>query len=227
MNRDQKASLRSRFVNAVYATHNSSPAIKSAVTRCLARLNGQDTGLNVGAGSTRLHPKVLNLDLAPGPNIDCCASVEAIPFPDARFSLVLSQETLEHVRDPFRAVNEVYRVLKAGGTFYCQVPFIIGYHPGPTDFWRFSREGIRELVERAGFICEEIGVAVGPATGFYRILVEFFAVAASRAWKPLYIPIKGAAALFFYPVKWLDMLLLKSTQVDRIPGGYYVIARKK
>jgi len=180
----------------------------------------------VGAGSTKLHPAVINLDLVLGETIDVCASAEHLPFPDEVFDLVLSQEVLEHVRDPFQAMSEMKRVLKKGGILYCQVPFIIGYHPGPTDFWRFTREGIQEMIEKAGFTCLEVKVAVGPGTGFYRILVEFLALTAARLWSKLYFPVKGVSALFFYPLKWLDPFLAGSPQCDRISGGYLATARR-
>ncbi|MGH9966917.1 MAG: class I SAM-dependent methyltransferase [Pyrinomonadaceae bacterium] len=185
-----------------------------------------ELGLNVGAGSTDLHPAMINVDLGLGPAIHCCAKAEQLPFASESFSLVMSQETLEHVRDPDSALREMNRVLRRNGTLYCQVPFIIGYHPGPTDFWRFSKEGIREVVERAGFTCEEVSIAVGPATGFYRIAVEFASILVSRLVPNLYHPAKGALALLLYPIKLLDGPLLRANQADRIAGGYYVIARK-
>ena len=44
-----------------------------------------------------------------------CASAEQIPFFDETFALVYSIATLEHVRDPAAAVEEVDRVLMPGG----------------------------------------------------------------------------------------------------------------
>jgi SAM-dependent methyltransferase len=218
--------LRSRFVELIYASHNRSPQIRNAVRRCLKGLASDELGLNVGAGSTDLHPAVINVDLGLGPAIHCCAKAEHLPFAADSFSLVLSQETLEHVRDPDRALREMNRVLRKDGTLYCQVPFIIGYHPGPTDFWRFTKEGIKEVVERAGFVCDEVSMAVGPATGFYRIAVEFGSILVSRFAPKFYRPAKAALALLLYPVKLLDGPLSRAGQVDRIAGGYYVIARK-
>ncbi len=217
---------RDHFVRSVYATHNQSPKIREAVHRLLNQIGGGGRGLNVGAGSSQLHPALVNVDIVPGPTIDVCASVEHLPFPDEIFDLVVSQELLEHVRDPFRAMQEMRRVLRKGGVIYCQVPFIIGYHPGPTDFWRFTRQGIRELVEKADLNCLEVDMAVGVGTGFYRIAVEFLAVFASRFADLLYLPAKGAFALILYPLKWLDPFLSQSREVDRIPGGYLVIARR-
>ncbi len=51
-----------------------------------------------------------------------CASVSALPFPDATFDFVLCAETLEHVDDPGRAVREVVRVTRPGGRFLLSVP---------------------------------------------------------------------------------------------------------
>jgi SAM-dependent methyltransferase len=217
---------RDRFVKGVYATHNRSPRIREAVHHVLDQIGPGGCGLEVGAGSSRLHPALITVDLVPRPTIDVCASVEHLPFPDGIFDVVVSQELLEHVRDPFRAMQEMRRVLKKGGVIYCQVPFIIGYHPGPTDFWRFTREGVRELVERADLNYLEMTIAVGAGTGFYRIAVEFLAVLASRFSGSLYFPVKGAFALVLYPLKWLDSFLSKSPEIDRIPGGYLIIARR-
>lgn len=220
------SNLRRRFVDAIYATHNSSPAIEQAINRCLESIKSGEVGLNVGSGATRIHERILNLDIIINSQVDCLAFAEQLPFKENSIRFVMTQETIEHVRDPYGAIEEIYRVLEEGGIIYFQVPFVIGYHPGPTDFWRFSVEGVRELLERAGFVCDEISIAVGPATGFYRILVEFWAVLFSSFWSRLYYPIKGLSALVFYPIKWLDSLLLRSKQADRIAGGYYVIAHK-
>jgi SAM-dependent methyltransferase len=181
----------------------------------------------VGSGATRLHPAIVNLDLIYNSDLDCCGDAVALPFADAAFSLVVTQDVLEHVRDPSAALAEIYRVLDAHGTLYCQLPFIIGYHPGPTDFWRFSREGIRELIEKSGLVCEEIGIAVGPSYGFYWIAVEFAAVLASSLWGKAYKPVKGIMALLLAPVKLLDTAMSRSPQADRITGAYFVIAKKE
>ena len=217
---------RQRFVHSVYATHNESPQIKQALQKCLSRLQQNEIGLNIGAGYTKLHPAMFNIDLIADSFINCQAKAEHLPFANASFSLIATQETLEHVQDPHLAVAEMYRVLRDGGTLYCQLPFIIGYHPGPTDYWRFSKEGIRELIEKAGFQCDEVAIAVGGGTGFYRIAVEFTATVFSRFFSPLYRPIKGGMALILFPLKWLDPLLSSGDQADRIAGGYYVIAKK-
>jgi SAM-dependent methyltransferase len=218
--------LRSRFVGMVYADHNRSRIVRRTLAAVLAEMPADGVGLNVGAGGTRLDPRVRNLDIVAGPHIDIVSPAEAMPLPDRTVDLVVTQETLEHVADPFRAMQEIRRVLKPGGRLYLQLPFTIGYHPGPTDFWRFTREGIVRLVDAAGLRCTEVGLTVGASTGFYRICVEYFAVLLSVPLPPLYLPLKAFFAALLYPIKLLDAVTAHSRQVDRVAGGYYVLATR-
>jgi SAM-dependent methyltransferase len=221
-----KDRIQYAFVKLVYADHNRSENVQQALAKCLMQMPKNGSGLNVGSCETRIDSRLCNLDIRSGPNVDCVAQAEELPFRDCSVDLVVTQETLEHVRNPFQAMGEIQRVLKPGGTLYCQLPFVIGYHPGPTDFWRFTREGIVELVERSGLHCEEVGICVGPAFGFYRIAVEFVATLFELIFSPLYMPAKIGFAVLLYPIKWLDPAMRRSGQVDRVTGGYFVIARK-
>lgn len=220
-------SFRSRIVNKIYATHNQSFSIRGGIESVLSLLGPDDWGLNLGSGGTRLHSQLINLDITEGPNTDVVVVDSILPFRDDSLDVVISQEVLEHIPDFQETINEVVRVLKPGGVFYCQVPFQIGFHPGPVDCWRFSVQGLRHLFTNENWEVKDLQIAVGHGTGFYRIAVEFFAVTASIVSDKLYIPVKGFMALLLYPVKFFDILTKYSSQKDRIPGGYYCIARKR
>ncbi len=215
------------FVGMVYADQNISKSVTEAVNSFLTQQPSDAMGLNFGAGPTDYGANVINLDVYEGESIDIVNEGLELPFRDASLDFVLTQEVLEHVPDPFFAVREISRVLKPGGMCYCQLPFQIGYHPGPTDYWRFSVQGIKELFSGAGWEVQKVERSLGHGSGMYRISVEFFAVTASCVHSKIYLPAKGAFSLLLWPLKIFDLLTPFSDQADRIPGGYWIIARKK
>lgn len=217
---------RTRFVGLVYADHNRRKVVRTTVAEAIASLPKSAAGLNLGAGETEFDTRMVNFDVFLAPHIAVAGNAVELPFNAEAFDLVVTQEVLEHVQQPFAALREVARVLAPGGTLYLQVPFIIGYHPGPTDYWRFTVEGIRELVEQAGLDCNVPEVAVGSSSGFYRITVEYLAILFSLPLSALYTPMKALFSALLYPIKLLDPLTDRSPQVDRVAGGYFVVATK-
>ena len=214
-------------VKNVYGDHNKSANVRSAIVKIVDGMPDGFKGLNIGAGQTSFHKSIKNLELEPGLNIDYVGSVLAIPCSDDEFDIVLAQEVLEHVESPNAAINEIHRVLKAKGYFYLQLPFIIGYHPCPHDYWRFTHQGIKELLQEHKFDILDLDISVGPAVGFYRILVEFLALCFSLGIAFLYKPAKLVFSVLCFPIKLLDPLLMHSKEANRIAGGFYVVGRKK
>ena len=49
-------------------------------------------------------------------------SAENLPFEDNSFDMVYSSHVLEHIPNPEKALQEIYRVLKPGGINFCVVP---------------------------------------------------------------------------------------------------------
>lgn len=223
---EQLNNIRYWIVKNIYGDHNKSRKVKKNLKFIIDEMPDDFEGLNVGAGHTKLHPNIKNMEIDENAGADIVGRFEEIPVEDNYFDLLISQEVIEHVEDPFKAINEAYRVLKIGGLCYTQVPFIIGYHPCPHDYWRFTKEGIVTLVESAGFEVVNIDVSVGPAVGFYRIAVEFLAILFSMPLKYLYLPSKLLFSILLFPIKLIDPLLSLNPQFDRISGGYIVVARK-
>jgi len=76
---------------------------------------------------------------------------------DARFGSVLCTEVLEHVRNPVRALTELLRVTRPGGSLLVSVPWFYPFHPCPLDLRRFTAQGLSLAVEDAGW--SEVEVA--------------------------------------------------------------------
>ncbi len=214
------------FVKNIYADHNESKAVKSAIKHILDSMPVNGVGLNIGSGKTKIDSRIKNMEISPGPDIDYVGDVEKIPTDKEEFDIVISQEVLEHVKNPWKAMNEIQRVLKKNGLAYIQLPFTIGFHPCPKDYWRFSKEGIAELITSSNMEIVDMGITVGSATGFYRIAVEFFSILLSALIPPLYKPMKVLFAILLFPIKFLDPLLSLSKEKDRIAGGYFIICKK-
>jgi len=56
------------------------------------------------------------------PLADVVADICDLPFQNNEFDLILCNHVLEHIPDDLSAMNELYRVLKKGGTLIAQVP---------------------------------------------------------------------------------------------------------
>jgi SAM-dependent methyltransferase len=79
-----------------------------------------------------------------------------IPRPDGTYDSILCNAVLEHVPDPERVMSELHRLLVPGGHVVIAVPFLQPLHPTPSDFRRYTGEGIEQLAERTGFRVVEL-----------------------------------------------------------------------
>ena len=78
---------------------------------------------------------------------DICMNNTKI-IPSNRFDLVICTEVLEHTSNPFKAVDELYRIIKPGGTLAVSTPFNFRIHGPLPDNWRFTIHGLAELFKQ-------------------------------------------------------------------------------
>ena len=81
----------------------------------------------------------------PYPTTDILAPAQSLPFDDDVFDAVFCFAVLEHVRDPFACAAEIIRVLKPGGLFYGQVPFLAPLHAYPDHYYNMTTHGLTHL----------------------------------------------------------------------------------
>ena len=79
------------------------------------------------------------------PAADVCAMPEQ---PTAAYDAVILDQVLEHVPFPARAADEIYRVLKPEGFVVTTTPFLYQVHGVPSDYWRYTEDGLRILLQR-------------------------------------------------------------------------------
>ncbi len=85
-----------------------------------------------------------------------------LPLESASAGGVVSFQVLEHVWDVDRYLRECRRILRDGGWLILSTHGSWPYHPHPSDFRRWTREGIVREIEEAGFRVETVFPLVGP-----------------------------------------------------------------
>lgn len=95
--------------------------------------------------------RYVGCDIAEGPGVDVVSDMERTSFPPDEFRTVVCLETLEHVKHPWRAVREAWRILKPGGHLLISVPFRVPIHGYPSDYWRMTPGALEIMLRDAGF----------------------------------------------------------------------------
>lgn len=91
------------------------------------------------------------------PEFDLCAPLGA----HERFDVVICEQVIEHVVDPFGAARNLRELSNPGGHVIVSTPFLIRVHElpmfGMKDYWRFTPRGLRTLLESAGLAVNIVG----------------------------------------------------------------------
>jgi len=88
----------------------------------------------------------------------------SLPFFDNSFDLIIADQVLEHVVNPWMVSSEITRCLKAGGVVYSGIPFFFHIHGEPYDFQRFTPAGHMQLFP--DFQLVELSLSGGPVGTF-------------------------------------------------------------
>ena len=84
--------------------------------------------------------KYIGCDMRKGKGVDKIDNVEKLSFKNNSIGTVICLNTLEHVQNPIKAVEEMYRVLKPGGFLVLSSLMDFEIHDYPHDYWRFTPE---------------------------------------------------------------------------------------
>jgi len=109
--------------------------------------------LNAGCGNRDIEATLRGLGAGEIVNYDIESSIPGAitgsltetPFTSGEFDTIICNAVLEHVPKIERVMQELTRVLRSGGHFVACVPFLQPYHRSPTDFRRYTGEGLEEI----------------------------------------------------------------------------------
>jgi SAM-dependent methyltransferase len=180
--------------------------------------------LNIGCGDQRLVVKAFNLDLVVGTEVDIQGDLLRLPIKDESVDTIVCTGVIEHVCEPDAAVKEIYRVLKSGGCAFIETPFMQTHHVSPKDYFRWTPDGLRQLL--CNFKLDGFDVTAGPGSAFAWQFQETLAMLFSFNNEVTYKIGLRIFGLLAIPISWLDILIEKNPMAWRAASGYAVVAVK-
>ncbi len=101
------------------------------------------------------HRRYVGCDVRPGPGVDEIQDLHRLTLPEQAIGTVVILDTIEHVREPWRAMEELHRCLRPGGIIVMTSVFYFPIHAYPDDYWRFTADGFATLLQRFDLISVE------------------------------------------------------------------------
>ncbi|WP_139793904.1 methyltransferase domain-containing protein [Reichenbachiella faecimaris] len=85
------------------------------------------------------------------PNFDIC--FETL---EEQFDIIIAEQVFEHLKYPYKAGLNAFKMLKADGFLLITTPFLLKIHPSPVDCTRWTPEGMLYFLEECGFSKDKI-----------------------------------------------------------------------
>ena len=86
------------------------------------------------------------------PEYDICKDV----INENKYDLIIADNVWEHLKYPYRATKNVFKMLRPNGYFLVITPFLIKIHNVPIDCSRWTEDGMRYFLSEAGFDLKNI-----------------------------------------------------------------------
>ncbi len=172
---------------------------------------------------------------APDPEVETTVGTATdLPFADASFDRVLAIQVLEHVFEPIKATDEMYRCLRPGGELVILVPQSGNLHLVPYHFQNITRFWLFEQARRMGAevaLWKPLGGAWRTIAS--RLFLMFWPVfdlhetrdpkLRRRPWHFwLLLPVQLIVAMVFFPIA----LLLSVSDIQEEANNHLVVLRK-
>jgi SAM-dependent methyltransferase len=152
--------------------------MRKIIDNMIPRLNPGVT-LDIGAGwlafkkilTSRFDIQYYSCDVVPTQSLDFIADAFHLPVGNGTLSNAICSAVMEHVGEPQILLDEIANSLSPGGILLITAPHFHYIHAEPNDFFRFTRYGLKYILEHAGFQVLEIQ-PVGGLVSFLSTLIS-------------------------------------------------------
>jgi SAM-dependent methyltransferase len=209
-------------------------ALNDKVRERLPAFNGQV--LDLGCGTRPFEADILRhareyigvdwSNTLHGNHADIVADLnQPLPIATGSVDHIISLEVLEHLAEPRVMLSEAFRILRSRGQLTLSVPFQWWIHEEPWDYFRYTRHGLRYLLEKAGFA----DIRVSATTGFWSMWVLKLNYQLAR-WPRGPGALRTSVRMALIPFWWLGQhagpMLDRVWPEERETAGYFVTAVK-
>ena len=153
------------------------------------------------------------------------ADIKNLPFDDNSIDTLILTQVLEHIDEPFKALDEIKRVMKKDATLILSVPFIYHAHATPYDYFRFSEYGLRKICKDYNFEILEFHYQGYFGTAIISMLNGFIWNLASR-YKVLRNTILLPLLLIIFTLNNIIGLCLDLIKLKEFTPNFFLIAKK-
>ena len=198
------------------------PLVYDTAERPLPHAEG--VRLWIGGAGSPVPQGFVNVDFEAFPGVDVAADVQHLSFCDNSVAAIECNAVLEHVPNPIAAVAEMVRVLRPGGFLHVIVPFQQPFHAYPSDYQRWTRQGLRRLMTDANCVVVADGIHTGPTAKMLAYLCEYCRILApAKLGKIAY----AAANWLVWPLRYLDIWLNRKPNAHILANTLFILAEKK
>ena len=135
--------------------------------------------------------KYVGVDAEDGPGVDMVLDLTEdfdkidAKFRGQRFGAIICLSVLEHCENPFKMADNMTLLLQEKGQICISVLFSCKIHAYPSDYWRFTPEGVRCLFPKIEFDLEQVRAVTSKKGEFQKIDDELgrISFSSSEHWK--------------------------------------------
>jgi hypothetical protein len=146
----------------------------------LKDLNIRGLTLDLGSGKNASYMKFMKIEESSITTVDFFNKSEMkldlekeLNLEKNKYDTIILFNTLEHIYNYKSLISQINKTLKQTGKFEIFVPFLIGYHPDPNDFFRPTHKYLMSILNESGFEGEIYLIGVGPFISSYQMIFRY------------------------------------------------------